>query len=85
MTTPPKTRAAFWSSEFEANMQRDKRELEELTAAGWSCLVVWQCELRDLDRAGARVADFIDGKGGERDVGQNRASRPHRHAKDRHA
>ncbi len=43
----PKTRTGFWSAKLLANKERDARNLEELTKAGWKALVLWECELGD--------------------------------------
>lgn len=43
----PKTRTEFWKAKFAANRERDRR-LESLASqSGWSCLVIWECELKD--------------------------------------
>lgn len=43
--TTPKTRADFWQRKFSANVARDRRNLDALTAAGWKPVIVWECEL----------------------------------------
>jgi len=40
----PKTRKEFWQSKFNANMQRDARNVAALKQLGWDVLVVWECE-----------------------------------------
>lgn len=42
----PTTRAELWLSKIQANRARDARVAEELTAAGWRQLTVWECALR---------------------------------------
>lgn len=42
----PKTRIDFWRDKFEANVARDRRNVEALKAAGWTVLTVWECETR---------------------------------------
>jgi DNA mismatch endonuclease (patch repair protein) len=55
--TQPATRPDFWNEKFAANVARDQRNLESLTAAGWRTQVVWEC---DLKRYGAAaVADNL--------------------------
>lgn len=44
--TTPKTRPEFWEAKFQANVDRDKRNLEQLHAMGWHTLVVWECNLK---------------------------------------
>jgi DNA (cytosine-5)-methyltransferase 1 len=43
-TTNPKTRAAFWSEKFAANVKRDARNEKALRKTDWTVLVVWECE-----------------------------------------
>jgi len=43
----PKTRIKFWQSKFEKNVERDQRNIEEITALGWNALVLWECETKD--------------------------------------
>jgi DNA mismatch endonuclease (patch repair protein) len=39
----PKTREAFWQAKFTANVERDKRNMAELSSLGWRVAVVWEC------------------------------------------
>jgi DNA mismatch endonuclease (patch repair protein) len=55
-TTTPKTRADFWARKFEQNMERDRRQQQQLREMGWSVMVVWECELRDLPSMTAQLA-----------------------------
>lgn len=55
----PKSRPEYWKPKIETNRERDKRALTELREAGWEPLVVWQCELRDLEGAVGRVEAFL--------------------------
>ncbi len=43
----PSTRAEFWRAKFEANRQRDRRNLRRLRAMGWTVLVIWECQTTD--------------------------------------
>ena len=43
----PKSRPEFWIPKLTANKARDERVLRQLRRAGWSVLVIWECELRD--------------------------------------
>ena len=42
----PKTRAAFWQTKINRNMERDQEALAALRADGWRALVVWECALK---------------------------------------
>jgi len=43
-STTPKTRAEFWLTKFEQNRARDIRNEHALKEAGWSVLIVWECD-----------------------------------------
>lgn len=45
-STVPQSRREFWSAKFESNRQRDQKNTEALTEAGWRVLTVWECALR---------------------------------------
>ena len=43
----PKSNTAFWNDKFQKNIERDGRNRDLLTAAGWRVLTVWECEISD--------------------------------------
>lgn len=47
----PKTNAAYWREKIARNKERDADHQSALAAAGWRVIVVWECEIRDLDPA----------------------------------
>jgi len=49
-TTNPKTKKTFWREKFKANVNRDRKAQEELKSMGWKILIIWECELSDLDK-----------------------------------
>lgn len=42
----PKNNAEFWRNKIEGNVERDKRNIQELAAMGWNVIVVWECQLK---------------------------------------
>ena len=50
MFKSPTTRPEFWAAKIEGNRARDLRASEDLKAAGWRTLVVWECTLRGPER-----------------------------------
>ena len=42
----PKTNTKFWVDKITSNKDRDKINLQKLTALGWNVLTVWECEIR---------------------------------------
>lgn len=45
----PATRAEFWKTKLEGNVERDARAVKALQAMGWRVLVVWECAIRDRE------------------------------------
>lgn len=56
----PKSRVAFWRAKLEDNAARDTRTRARLSRDGWRVLVVWECQLRDVDKLAARLRAFLD-------------------------
>jgi len=48
--TMPKVRVEFWEAKFSRNKDRDARNAEILESSGWKVIVVWECELRKINR-----------------------------------
>ena len=46
-TTTPATRKDFWEAKFNANVERDNKNVRELEEAGWRVMIVWECELKN--------------------------------------
>jgi DNA mismatch endonuclease, patch repair protein len=46
----PASNAAFWNAKLDGNILRDRRAKAALKAAGWRCVVVWQCSLKAATR-----------------------------------
>lgn len=48
--TTPKTRTEYWLDKFNKNVERDRRVQQELKDLGWRIIIIWQCEIKDLDK-----------------------------------
>lgn len=48
--TNPATRAEFWQAKFAANVARDRATDAKLRRLGWRPIVIWECEVEDVDR-----------------------------------
>jgi DNA mismatch endonuclease (patch repair protein) len=65
--TVPKTNSDWWIEKFADNRRRDIRKEALLREMGVRVIVVWECELADLDALRARVAQALDQSWGKRD------------------
>lgn len=45
----PATNTKFWKKKITDNVNRDKRNYNELSNLGWQVLVIWQCEMKKDD------------------------------------
>lgn len=61
-TRVPKSpeRREFWREKFAQNVRRDARQQEELRAAGWEVLVLWECETEDPAHLERELLAFLD-------------------------
>ncbi|MBF0480547.1 MAG: DNA mismatch endonuclease Vsr [Desulfovibrionaceae bacterium] len=55
----PATNVDYWRSKRERNRRRDAEHLAALARSGWSALIVWECELRDLAALGEKLLSFV--------------------------
>ena len=55
----PKTNAEYWKSKIARNIERHSSHLDELTAAGWTELTLWECELANEDAIRRRLSAFL--------------------------
>jgi DNA mismatch endonuclease (patch repair protein) len=44
----PKTNTEFWVDKITSNKERDKINLQKLTALGWNVITIWECEIRHI-------------------------------------
>ena len=58
----PQSNADFWNKKIDANMARDKKTQAELKNSGWDFLVIWQCEMKDLEKLQVNLKRFLEGE-----------------------
>lgn len=55
----PSSRPEFWVPKIEANRARDQRKIDQLLAAGWRVMTIWQCSLNKPQVALEDVETFL--------------------------
>jgi DNA mismatch endonuclease, patch repair protein len=55
----PRSNVSYWKPKLRRNQSRDKEHLRALRAAGWRCLVLWECELVTPERLLRRLSKFL--------------------------
>jgi DNA mismatch endonuclease (patch repair protein) len=56
----PKSRLDFWVPKLEGNRERDEKNKSALARRGWKVLTIWECQLKNAERLGARIGRFLD-------------------------
>ena len=59
---PPSSNTEWWVKKLDRNINRDRRNREDLEAAGWRVLVVWQCQLQDEALLRSILEAFLTGE-----------------------
>lgn len=55
----PKSRVDFWEAKIHANRNRDHTHLEKLKEAEWESLVIWECQMRDIEKLEKQIRNFL--------------------------
>ncbi len=55
----PVQNAVFWDKKLSRNIQRDNANLSKLEELGWTCLIIWTCEMKDRERVSRRLKEFL--------------------------
>ena len=55
----PRKNMKLWALKFERTVRRDRRNLRDLKAAGWSVLILWECQLGDDRKLRAGIDAFL--------------------------
>jgi len=56
----PNTRKEYWEPKLARNRERDNANLAALGQAGWSTLVIWECETNNTEALATRLRSFLD-------------------------
>ena len=59
----PGSRKGYWEPKLHGNVERDKKHRAALRKLGWRSLVLWECELQNLERIERKVTVFLRGQG----------------------
>lgn len=55
----PVSNTGYWEQKLRRNVERDRAHRSELKRLGWDSLVVWECQLRDLDKLKTAILSFL--------------------------
>jgi DNA mismatch endonuclease (patch repair protein) len=55
----PKSNVDYWQPKLASNQARDVENESALAAQGWRVLVIWECELKDIDMLKKKIFTFL--------------------------
>ena len=55
----PKSNTEFWNEKLDRTINRDKRSLRKLRSMEWKAIIIWECELKNIDRVIQKLNRFI--------------------------
>ena len=56
----PKSRTEFWMNKFKSNLMSHEDSVRKLAELGWRVMVIWECELTDIDALKENVCTFLE-------------------------
>ncbi len=58
----PKSKLDFWKPKLEGNQRRDKANQKALKKLGWEMIIIWECQLKDVERIAEKIIRFLEQK-----------------------
>jgi DNA mismatch endonuclease, patch repair protein len=55
----PKSNAGYWEAKIGRNRARDAENISKISALGFRCLILWECELKDQAALESRLTAFL--------------------------
>lgn len=55
----PVSRKDYWLPKLKKNVERDRENIDKLQKEGWSVLVIWECELKDIYEVSKKILKFL--------------------------
>lgn len=50
----------FWQNKIKRNQERDAKVVQEIQNLGWTTFVVWECELKDVEKTISALQEFLE-------------------------
>ncbi len=55
----PTSNIDFWVKKLTSNIERDKKNYQELKKAGWTVTVIWECEVKSVLNTPEGIAKIL--------------------------
>lgn len=57
----PTTNKYFWQEKLAKNIERDILNMADIKKLGWDVLIVWTCEVKDMNQLKNKLRTFLEG------------------------
>ncbi|MFH1139876.1 MAG: very short patch repair endonuclease [Pseudomonadota bacterium] len=57
----PSTNESFWNTKLNRNQKRDLDNQEILRRSGWKILILWECQIKDIENTVIILERFLNG------------------------
>tara|TARA_B100000315_G_C14577397_1_gene588600 strand:+ start:258 stop:638 length:381 start_codon:yes stop_codon:yes gene_type:complete len=51
----PKSNQEYWLPKIQRNIERDKIHIRKLKKEGWEVLVIWECQIKNMDKLSLKI------------------------------
>ncbi len=55
----PKSNMPYWTAKLNSNIARDKTHKHNLMKLGWRVIVLWECELKDVQKLERKIKRLL--------------------------
>lgn len=59
----PGTNTTFWNEKIDGTIKRDEENLRRLESLGWTVLILWECEIKNMDILKRKLIAFLETEG----------------------
>jgi DNA mismatch endonuclease Vsr len=59
----PSTRQNYWGPKLSRNVQRDSQTSQRLADLGWRLMIVWECDILNIEKISTAMRQFLDPPG----------------------
>lgn len=56
----PKSNTDYWIPKLANNKKRDQKHIKELKKSGWNVLIIWECEIKNLEKIKQKIQIFLE-------------------------
>ena len=59
IASKPKSNSEYWKTKFTKNIERDKKNQEELKLMGYRVIIIWECEAKVIQKSPEKLKSML--------------------------